>query len=66
MIDRYENVKTDLIDGVLTIRCVVDPEQVDIQPSKSGKTDVIATTGGAQLVPGSGGLKINLTVYRAR
>ena len=66
MIDRYENVKVDLTDGVLTIRCVVDPEKVDIQPSKSGKTEVFATTGGAQLVPGSGGLKINLTVYRAR
>ena len=60
-ISRYDNVSTEVEDGVLTIRIVVDESKVDVQPSGSGKTLVIATTGGAIPV---GALKLNLTLYR--
>ena len=37
MIDRYENVKVEVADGELVIRCCLDEAQVDVQPSGSGK-----------------------------
>jgi len=63
-IDRYDNCECSISDGVLTVRIVVDESKVDVQPSKSGKTLVVATTGGAIRVPGSMALRLNLTLYR--
>lgn len=63
-IDRYANFDLDLTDGILTIRVNVNETQVDVQPSQSGKTMVVATTGGAVKIPHSP-LKVNLTVYRS-
>lgn len=62
-IDRYENVQVALADGKLTIICNVNEDEVDVQPSQSGKTLVIATTGGAMRIAGSE-LRLNLTLYR--
>lgn len=63
-IDRYDNIDCSIEDGILTMRVCVDETRVDVQPSKSGKTLVVATTGGAIRVPGSMALKLNLTLYR--
>lgn len=63
-IDRYDNCECSIKDGKLTITICVDESKVDVQPSKSGKTLVVATTGGAMRVPGSMALKLNLTLYR--
>jgi len=62
-ISRYDNVMTKIADGVLTITILVDETEVDVQPSKSGKTVVLATTGGARKIEHSP-LRLNLTVYR--
>jgi hypothetical protein len=59
----YDNIAVNLAAGVLTIKCTVDENQVEAQPSKSGKSMVFATTGGAQRVDGSP-FKVNLTVYQ--
>lgn len=64
-ISRYENVQIKIEEGRLVITCEIDAAKVDIQPSKSGKTLVIATTGGAARVPDTP-LKVNLTVYKPR
>ena len=61
MISRYENVKVEVKDGKLVIECNLDEDEVDVQPSGSGKTMVIATTGGATRI---GGMSLNLTLYR--
>ena len=62
----YDNVVITVEDGTMVIRCNVE----DVKPavSKSGKSDVYATTGGATKVPdGKGGVfAVNLTVYRSR
>jgi hypothetical protein len=62
MISRYDNVKTEIKDGKLYIEVNLNEDEVDVQPSVSGKTMVIATTGGAQRV---GDMKLNLTLYRS-
>jgi hypothetical protein len=62
-IDRYQNWEATIKDGVLTIRINVRENEVDVRPSASGKTMVVATTGGAARVDGSP-LKLNMTVYR--
>ena len=62
-LSRYENVATSFEGNTLTLTVNVDETAVDVQPSASGKTLVIATTGGAKRI---NGLSINLTVYRAR
>jgi len=46
---------------VLTLRIETDETKVQVTPSASGKTMVIATTGGAQKIEG---LSLNLTLYR--
>jgi hypothetical protein len=38
----------------------------DFGPSKSGKTTIIATTGGNVSVPGHEAVKVGLNIYRAR
>lgn len=65
-IDRYDNIECSIEDGILTMRVCVNETEVDVQPSKSGKTLVMATTGGAMRVAGSGipPLLLNLTLYR--
>jgi len=60
---RYENLDISIEDQTLTISINLDESQVAVEPSKSGKTMVIATTGGARRI---NGLSINLTVYRQR
>lgn len=60
-IDRYDNVDASIKDGILTIKILLDETKVDVQPSASGKTLVVATTGGAMKI---GFFKLNLTVYR--
>jgi len=63
MIDRYENVQATVEGNEVVIRCNINENEVDAQPSKSGKTVVLATSGGAIRVPGTE-LKLNLTLYR--
>lgn len=62
-IDRYQNIRVMVEGDELIIRCNINESQVDVQPSASGKTFVLATSGGAAHVPGTN-LKVNLTVYR--
>ena len=62
-IDRYQNVKVAIEGDELVIRCNINEDQVDVQKSASGKTFVIATSGGAVRVPDTE-IKVNLTVYR--
>ena len=38
----------------------------DFGPSKSGKTTIIATTGGNVSVPGHEAVKVGLNIYKAR
>lgn len=38
----------------------------DFGPSKSGKTTIIATTGGNVSVPGHEAVKVGLNIYRGR
>ena len=60
-ISRYDNVQMEVQDNHLVITVNLDETEVDVQRSSSGKTLVIATTGGAQKV---NGVSVNLTVYR--
>jgi len=60
-ISRYDNVEHSIENDTLTLTISIDENQVDVQPSKSGKTLVIATTGGAIRI---GNLHLNLTLYR--
>lgn len=59
---RYDNLETEIVDNYLIIRCHLDENQVDVQPSASGKTLVIATSGGAIRIGEN--LRLNLTLYR--
>jgi len=63
-IDRYDNCEMEVENGVLTVKIVVDESKVDVQPSSSGKTMVVATSGGAVKVNGTT-LKLNFTLYRS-
>ena len=56
-----ENVKLNVKGDVLTI--IVDLSK-NLGPSKSGKTIVIASTKGNQIVPGHGDSRIGLNVYK--
>ncbi|MEW6349573.1 MAG: hypothetical protein AB1646_10965 [Thermodesulfobacteriota bacterium] len=58
----FKNVVMDLNGDILTV--TVDLSQ-DLGPSKSGKTDLVASTGGNQLVYGRSE-KIGLNVYRVK
>lgn len=61
--DRYNNWDATIEDGKLTITINIDESQVNVQPSKSGKTLVVATTGGFARVSGSS-LSLSLTLCR--
>ena len=63
MIDRYLNHEMEVKDGILTIRIVIDETKVDVQPSASGKTLVIATSGGGIKVPHTP-LRLGFNLYR--
>ena len=63
MLDRYENYEMEVKDGVLTIRIVIDESKVDVQESQSGKTLVIATSGGGVKVPHTP-LRFGFNLYR--
>lgn len=58
-----KNVKLDRKDNILII--TVDLEQ-DFGPSKTGKTNIIATTAGAMPVPGEPTIKVGVNVYTKR
>lgn len=60
----YENVECVVEGGKLVITIDLDPRRVGFHPSKSGKSVVVATTGGARTV--SNGTKLNLTVYQPK
>lgn len=60
-ISRYENVQVERTGTKLVITIETDEEKVDAQPSGSGKSVVLATTGGARQI---NGLRLNLTLYR--
>lgn len=62
-ISRYDNLEVRQEGTKLVIEVETDEAKVDVAPSSSGKTLVIATTGGAKRVDG---LSVNLTVYRKR
>lgn len=62
-ISRYENYKLTVSNGQLTITVNINETEVDVRESGSGKTLVLATTGGAVNVPGTP-LKLNMTLYR--
>lgn len=65
MLDRYDNVKVEFDGSVMVLRIETDEEKVVSAPSKSGKTQVVATTGGATTINGANvSLKLNLTLYR--
>ncbi len=59
-ISRYQNVNIEMNGTKLVITMETDPEKVEYERSGTGKTLVVATTGGAQKV---GNLSVNLTVY---
>lgn len=61
-IDTRNNVRTTIEGTTLVIRVELDPAKVELAPSASGKTRVIATTGGGKKM--DDGTTINLTVYR--
>ncbi len=60
--NEFKNVAMELTGDILTI--TVDLSQ-DLGPSKSGKTNLVASTGGNQLVLGRSE-KLGLNVYRAK
>lgn len=64
LIDPYNNVVTKIEEGVLTITIVVDESKLLDRKSGSGKSRVLATTGGNRTV-GMGGLKLGLNLYRS-
>ncbi len=63
-IGRYGNFQTIMNGTKLIIEIETDPNKVDMQPSSSGKSMVISTTGGAKPVDGmSPATRLNLTLY---
>lgn len=59
-----ENVQMTVEGNVLVIQVKLD---TDLGPSKSGKTTLIASTGGNQPVPGSKSATfVGLNVYKRR
>ncbi len=59
-ISRYSNVQMKMEGTKLVIEVETSTEKVECERSASGKSMVIATTGGAQKI---GNLSVNLTVY---
>lgn len=57
------NVSASVEGNTLTLAIDLD---VDLGPSKSGKTSVIATTRGNREIPGFPGVKLGLNLYKNR
>ena len=55
-----QNIKMEVKDNILTIQIDMTKQ---IGPSKSGKTNIIATTGGNQGVEGFPDAKIGINCY---
>ena len=61
--DSRDNVKVEVEDGTVVIRCAV--EGVSAVPSKSGKSMIYASTGGAKTIAvGDEVFSLNLNLYR--
>lgn len=60
-VSRYDNVYVTRDGTKLVITIETDEQKVDVQPSGSAKSLVLATTGGARRLDG---LSLNLTLYR--
>ncbi len=64
-INRYGNYRIRLEGSTLIIEIETDFDKVDVQPSASRKSMVIATTGGAKHPAGMDPeVKLNLTLYK--
>jgi len=61
MIINRDNIQVSMDGTVLTLRIETDEKKVQVTPSASGKTMVIATTGSAQRI---GDKSLILTLYR--
>jgi hypothetical protein len=57
------NIKTNVKDGKLTLTIDL---KVKGKESASGKSMLIASSGGPKEVPGTGGLKIGLNLYKEK
>lgn len=57
------NVETTISGDTLVIKINLKAEGA---PSKSGKTQLVATTGGFQSVPGAAGFGLSLNVTKAK
>jgi hypothetical protein len=57
-----DNVRMTIEGTTLVVRVELDPAKVELVPSSSGKTRIVATTGGAAKL--EDGTAVNLTVYR--
>lgn len=58
-----ENITMDRKGNKLTITIDLSAKG---KPSSTGKSDIIATSGGNQQVPGDGGFKLGLNLYRPK
>ena len=58
-----QNVEMTVKGNILTITADLSK---DFGPSKSGKTIIIATTGGNVSVPGHEAVKVGLNIYKGR
>lgn len=58
-----KNVKTEVKGKILTITVDLSQSQGD---SKSGKTEIIATTGGNVTIDGTGGVVMGLNIYKKK
>ena len=58
-----QNVEMTVKGNILTITADLSK---DFGPSKSGKTIIIATSGGNVSVPGNEAIKVGINIYRGR
>jgi hypothetical protein len=56
-----KNIHTAVSDGVLTITVRLSEAT---EPSSSGKSEILASTGGSVDIEGAPGLKLGLNLYR--
>ena len=61
----HRNIKATMKDNVLTLEVCLDPAKVEVVDSKSGKSDVYATTGGNVPI-GNTGFTMGLNVYQKK
>jgi len=63
MISRRKNWDISIKDKTLTITINLDEEEIEVGPSRSGKTLIVSTTAGAKQISDDG-LTLNLNLYR--